>query len=85
MNSIHVRVLFDLLVVDRADQEISSLPSLVLGLVIYGYHTLNHVSTVPSFRHSQEIRVSQEDQALIHHTSVLAEELLELLNSFMLQ
>jgi hypothetical protein len=84
-NSIHVRGLFDLFVVDRADQEIKSLQSLVLGLVIYVYPTLNHVSIVPLFRHNQDTRVSEEDQALIHHTRVLAEDVFELLNNFMFQ
>jgi hypothetical protein len=75
--------LLDLFVVDRADQEIRYLPSLVLGLVIYGYHTLNHVLTVPSFRHNQETKVSQEVQAVIHHTRVLALLELALLKFFM--
>jgi hypothetical protein len=84
INSIHVRVLLDLLVEDRDVQEIKSLQSLVLGLVIYGYQIVNHVSIVPSLRHNQDTKVSEADPALIHQTSVFAEAVFELLNSFML-
>ena len=85
-NSIHVRLLKDLLpvVVDvRFVQDNKFLQSLVWGLVIYIYHTLNHVSIVPLLRHNHDTIASQEDQAVIHDT-VLAIAVVELLNNFIL-